>query len=76
MNFIKVSADEVIYPQGSSSYQIVGHSDFYLNISYIGGIRGNVVLPMGGENVQIGAQMFRNFTLAQTGGQPPQLDTL
>jgi hypothetical protein len=74
MNFIKVSADEVIWQQASNSWQVVGHSDFYLNITFIFGIRGNVVLcndPLG-----LGSQTFRNVTLAQTGMQPPQMDTL
>jgi len=74
MNFIKVSADEVIYQPTSSSYQVVGHSDFYLNIAYINGIRGNVVLC--NDPIGVGGQLFRNVTLAQTGIQPPQMDTL
>ena len=75
MNFIKVSADEVIQPTpGSSNWQVVGHSDFYLNIAYIAGIRGNVVLC--GDPIQVGGQFFKNVTLAQTGIPAPPMDTL
>jgi len=73
MNFIKVSADEVI--QQNNNWQVVGHSDFYLNIQQIGAIRGNVVLTFG-DPIGVGNQFFRNFTLAQAGGQAPQMDTL
>jgi hypothetical protein len=76
MNFIKVSADEVIWQPATNSHQVVGHSDFYLNVNSVGEIRGNVVLPFGGDTVQIGNQLFKNFTLAQTGGQAPQMDTI
>jgi hypothetical protein len=72
MNFIKVSADEVINQNGV--WQTVGHSDFYLNVNYIAGIRGNVILSP--DTMQVGGQYFRSITLAQTGIQPPPMDTL
>jgi 3-deoxy-D-arabino-heptulosonate 7-phosphate (DAHP) synthase len=75
MNFIKVSADEVIWTQGNV-WQVTGHSDFYLNVNQIAIIRDNTVLPFGGDVVQVGGQSFKNFALAQGGAQAPQLSTI